>query len=115
MKKNWHDLRNAGVFLAPGLSLLIGFGILPICLAAYMSLHRWKPVQGRFLGFNHYEKALGDLTSALIVLAAFATLIVGVWLITRDWRQEIGKRTLVLICSVSAIDEYIHWMEVNDF
>ena len=68
-----------------------------------MSLHRWKPVQGRFLGSSHYEKALGDITSALIVLAAFATLIVGVWLLTRDWRQAFEKRTLMLVITVGFV------------
>ncbi|SVE26288.1 uncharacterized protein METZ01_LOCUS479142, partial [marine metagenome] len=28
---------------------------MPICLAVYMSVHKWRPVQGRFLGTSHYE------------------------------------------------------------
>ena len=103
MRRLWDEVRSSGLFLAPGISLLMGFGILPICLAVYMSLHRWKPVQGRFLGNSHYEKALGDITSALIVLAAFATLIVGVWLLTRDWRQTLQKRTLILVVTVGVV------------
>ena len=103
MKNQWREARSAGLFLGPGIGLLIGFGILPICLAVYMSMHRWKPVQGRFLGASHYEKALGDITSGLIVLAAFSTLIVGLWLLTRDWRQPLSKRALILITAVSLV------------
>ena len=73
---------------------------MPICLAVYMSVHKWKPVQSRFLGTGHYEKALGDLTSALLVLAAFAVMIGGVWLITRDWRGPFRGRGLTLVLGV---------------
>ena len=50
------------VYLLPGLGILIVFGIMPICLAVYMSFYRWKPVKGKFLGFSHYDKFLGDIS-----------------------------------------------------
>ena len=73
---------------------------MPICLAVYMSVHKWRPVQGRFLGTSHYEKALGDLTSALLVLAAFAVMIAGVWLLTRDWRSSFRGRGPTIVLGV---------------
>ena len=91
-----------GIFLLPGVGLLLCFGILPICLAFYMSLHRWKPVQGRFMGLSHYEKAIGDLTSAMLTLTALAMLIVGIWLLTRNWKQTPAKHSLTLCYAVGA-------------
>ena len=76
---------------------------MPICLAVYMSVHKWRPVQSRFLGASHYEKALGDLTSALLVLAAFAVMIAGVWLITRDWRDPLRGRGPALVLGVISL------------
>tara|TARA_B100000949_G_scaffold88774_1_gene79205 strand:+ start:357 stop:944 length:588 start_codon:yes stop_codon:yes gene_type:complete len=60
-------------------------------------------VQSRFLGASHYEKALGDLTSALLVLAAFAVMIAGVWLITRDWRDPLRGRGPALVLGVISL------------
>ncbi|GIR31059.1 MAG: hypothetical protein CM15mP45_03550 [Deltaproteobacteria bacterium] len=87
-----------GIFLLPGVGLLLCFGILPICLAFYMSLHRWKPVQGRFMGLSHYEKAIGDLTSAMLTLTALAMLIVGIWLLTRNWKQTRKAQPDPVLC-----------------
>ena len=36
------------------------------------------------MGFSHYEKAIGDLTSAILTLTALAMLIVGIWLLTQQ-------------------------------
>ena len=96
-----------GIFLLPGVGLLLCFGILPICLAFYMSLHRWKPVQGRFMGLSHYEKAIGDLTSAMLTLTALAMLIVGIWLLTQNWKQTPAKHSLTLCYAVGAVS-YTH-------
>jgi multiple sugar transport system permease protein len=103
VRKTWQDISSSVFFLGPGVGLLVGFSILPICLAVYMSVHRWRPVQGRFLGADHYQKALGDITSALIVLAAFSALIVGAWLLTRDWRQLFVKKALIIVLAVLTV------------
>ena len=66
--RNFNDIFSGLFFLIPGVGLLIGFGIVPICLALYMSLFRWRPVQGRFVGFANYEKAIGDLTCGIIFI-----------------------------------------------
>ena len=68
-----------------------------------MSVYKWRPVQGRFLGTSHYEKALGDLTSALLVLAAFAVMIGGAWLLARDWQNPLRGRGPSLVLGVVAV------------
>ena len=103
LRRFWREFRSSGLFFGPGVSLLVGFGIMPICLAVYMSVHKWRPVQSRFLGASHYEKALGDLTSALLVLAAFAVMIAGVWLLTRAWRDPLRGRGPALVLGVISL------------
>ena len=105
--KNWKEKLDGGVFLLPGIGLLICFGILPICLAFYMSLHRWKPVQGRFLGFAQYEKAFGDLSSALLTLTALGVMIVGFCLLPRNWKQTPAMRSLILCFAVGLLLELL--------
>ena len=105
--KNWKETLEGGVFLLPGVGLLLCFGILPICLAFYMSLHRWKPVQGRFMGFSHYERAIGDLSSALLTLTALGMLIVGFWLMTRNWNLRPALRGLILCFAVGILLELL--------
>ena len=92
--------RIVGIFYLPGLSLLVGFGVLPICLAIYMSVHRWRPIQGRYVGAGHYEKALGDITSGLLVLGGFSVMIIGVWMLVRNWRDQIDRKILYLAFGV---------------
>ena len=72
-----------------------------------MSLHRWKPVQGKFLGLTHYEKAIGDLTSAMLTLTALAMLIVGFWLLTRNWKEPPAIRSLILCFAVGLAMEVL--------
>ena len=48
------------------------------------------------MGLSHYEKAIGDLTSAMLTLRALAMLIVGIWLLTRNWKQTAAKQSLNL-------------------
>ena len=35
----------------------------PVFFGMYMSVHKWKGLQGRFLGFENYQKILGDISS----------------------------------------------------
>ena len=54
------------------------------------------------MGLSHYEKAIGDLTSAMLTLTALAMLIVGIWLLTRNWKQTPAKHSLTLCYAVGA-------------
>ncbi|MBN1231344.1 MAG: ABC transporter permease subunit [Anaerolineales bacterium] len=48
------------LFIAPATILVLLFGIFPVFFAFYMSLHKWRIKQGRFLGFDNYYNALGS-------------------------------------------------------
>ena len=52
---------NGLLFVLPALLLVIVFFIIPLGMAAWMSLHKW-PLMGvpRWVGFANYEKLLGD-------------------------------------------------------
>ena len=52
---------NGYIFILPAFLIISLFGIFPIFFGMYMSLHKWKVFKGRFLGFENYQKILGDI------------------------------------------------------
>lgn len=85
------------VLVLPTLILLALFSLLPIILAVYMSVFRWRPVQGRFLGLQNYTLALGDLSAALLVFAALTVLIAALYLLMQPRSIALGKAALAAI------------------
>ncbi len=67
-------------FIAPAAILIGLFGIFPIGYAIYMSLHRWRVRQGPFVGFENYQRILGDLTGAALVVGGLLFILVAIWL-----------------------------------
>ena len=59
------------------------------------------------MGLTHYEKAIGDLTSAMLTLTALAMLIVGFWLLTRNWKEPPAIRSLILCFAVGLAMEVL--------
>jgi len=57
---NTKDTFTAWIFLAPALIVLMAFGLFPIGYAFFVSLHRWRIRREALIGFDHYERALGD-------------------------------------------------------
>ncbi|QQA41717.1 carbohydrate ABC transporter permease [Pelagovum pacificum] len=49
------------LFVSPAVLLVVVFFLIPLCSAAWMSLHRW-PLMGeaRFIGFDNYVRMWGD-------------------------------------------------------
>ena len=69
MNTSLKDRVTAWAFMAPALVVLGVFGLFPIGYAFFVSLHRWRVKRGAFVGFEHYNRALGDpLYVALLVL-----------------------------------------------
>ena len=82
-------------FVLPAVVLLALFSLLPILLAVYMSGHRWRPVQGRFLGVEHYERALGDLSGGLVIFTALCVLIAALYVLIHPRRTPFSRLALV--------------------
>lgn len=68
----------AYLFLAPGLFIILAFGIFPILFAGYVSLYKWRIRQNEWRGLENYTNAMGDLAYAFFFIIAIALLVVGI-------------------------------------
>lgn len=98
-KRTFKEQALAWGFLSPALIVLIGFGLFPIGYAFYVSLHQWRIKKGALIGFDHYQKALGDpLSLGLVCLGVLV-----IWLAWNWWRPNgkasrwLGRFRLVLV------------------
>ena len=53
------------LFIFPAFLIIGTFGLFPIGFAVYVSMHRWRITQGRFVGLDNYVKALDNLAYAI--------------------------------------------------
>ena len=101
----WGEWLTAYLFVLPA-TLIIGiFGLFPIVYALYMSVHRWRIRQGRFVGLDQYETIVGDFAMFGVFLGGVALIGVAHWLWVdafkgRDglarWGRVAGATTLLL-------------------
>lgn len=56
----WRETGLAYLYLLPALIVVIGFHLLPVGYAFWVSLHNWSIAQGRFVGSGNYERLLTD-------------------------------------------------------
>ena len=75
--------------MSPALLVLGLFGIFPIGYALFVSLHRWRIKREAFVGWRHYERALGEPQWILCTVAGLAVL----WLVLGRWTRESPDRT----------------------
>jgi len=75
------DIRESAtgcLFIFPAFTIIGLFGLFPIGFAVYVSMHRWRLTQGRFLGLDNYVKSLDNLAYvAFFWVAAILLIIVG--------------------------------------
>lgn len=88
------------IFISPAVLLIFIFGLFPIGYAIYMSLHRWRIQQGRFVGIENYADVVGDWFGLALFVAGFAVMFGAYWLWTNAFRQ-IEQRQWLLRWSVS--------------
>ena len=81
----------AWALMSPALLVLGLFGIFPIGYALFVSLHRWRIKREAFVGWRHYERALGEPQWILCALAGLALL----WLALSLWTRESRHRERV--------------------
>ena len=70
---------NGYIFILPAFLIISLFGIFPVFFGMYMSLHKWKVFKGRFLGFENYQKILGDISSFCIFILGLLIMIASYW------------------------------------
>jgi ABC-type sugar transport system permease subunit len=121
MAKGWREWLTGYLFVLPA-TLIIGvFGLFPIGYALYMSLHRWRIRRGAFIGFDHYERLLGDLGGAALFLGGIALVALGHALWTRafdgragGWRGGLqGLAALALVAAGVAASAGVGMMQAS--
>ncbi len=72
----------AYLILAPALTLIFIFGLFPVAFALYVSVHKWRIIQGDFRGILDYSDAVDDI--AYIALFALGVgALIGAYLLFR--------------------------------
>jgi multiple sugar transport system permease protein len=94
------DYGSAYLMLAPALTLIFIFGLFPVAFALYVSVHKWRIIQGEYRGLQNYSGALDSLAYiGLFVLGIGA--VVGAYLllrrIFRESKEYKGEQRLLLL------------------
>ena len=99
MKKfiiKYSNVINGYLFILPAFLIIGLFGIFPVFFGMYMSVHKWKVFKGRFLGFENYQKILGDIGSFWIFILGLLMMISSYWV----WSEFKNKFSNKLFCFI---------------
>ena len=112
---------NGYIFILPAFLIISLFGIFPVFFGMYMSLHKWKVFKGRFLGFENYQKILGDISSFWIFILGLLIMIASYW-IWSEYKDKMKNRfycfvvsSFILLVSLYLINiSWANMMETGD-
>ena len=112
---------NGYIFILPAFLIISLFGIFPVFFGMYMSLHKWKVFKGRFLGFENYQKILGDISSFWIFIIGLLIMIASYW-VWSEYKDKMKNRiycfvvsSLILLVSLYLINiSWANMMEKGD-
>ena len=90
---------NGYLFILPAFLIIGLFGIFPVFFGMYMSVHKWKVFKGRFLGFENYQKILGDISSFWIFIFGLLIMIASYW-VWSEFKNKMKKRIYCFIISI---------------
>ncbi len=89
---------NGYIFILPAFLIISLFGIFPVFFGMYMSLHKWKVFKGRFLGFENYQKILGDISSFWIFILGLLIMIASYW-VWSEYKDKMKNRIYCFVVS----------------
>ncbi len=112
---------NGYIFILPAFLIISLFGIFPVFFGMYMSLHKWKVFKGRFLGFENYQKILGDISSFWIFIIGLLIMIASYW-VWSEYKDKMKNRfycfvvsSFILLISLYLINtSWANMMEAGD-
>ena len=112
---------NGYIFILPAFLIISLFGIFPVFFGMYMSLHKWKVFKGRFLGFENYQKILGDISSFWIFIIGLLIMIASYW-VWSEYKDKMKNRfycfvvsSFILLVSLYLINiSWANMMETGD-
>ena len=87
-------------FILPAVLIISLFGIFPVFFGMYMSVHKWKVFKGRFLGFENYQRILGDIPAFFLFIIGLLVLILSYW-IWSEFKNKYKNRIYILFISLS--------------
>ena len=90
---------NGYLFILPAFLIIGLFGIFPVFFGMYMSVHKWKVFKGRFLGFENYQKILGDISSFWIFIFGLLIMIASYW-VWSEFKDKMKKRIYCFLISI---------------
>ncbi len=99
IRKKYNEI-NGILFILPAVALISLFGIFPVFFAIYMSFHKWKVFKGRFLGFENYNRILGDMGFFWIFVFGLLLLIASYWLWS-EFKEKIKNKKILLLSSLT--------------
>ena len=106
MIKKWrykyHDHINGYLFILPAFLIISLFGIFPVFFAMYMSFHKWKVFKGRFLGFENYQRILGDISSFWLFVLGLLIIIFSYWLWS-EYKNKFQSKFIVFLFSIISL------------
>ena len=95
----YSDQINGYLFVLPAFLIIGLFGIFPVFFGMYMSVHKWKVFKGRFLGFENYQKIVGDIGSFWIFILGLLVMIASYWV----WSEFKNKFSNKIYCAVLSL------------
>ena len=90
---------NGYIFILPAFLIIGIFGIFPVFFGMYMSVHKWKVFKGRFLGFENYQKILGDISSFWLFILGLLILIFSYWFWS-EYKNRFKNKFYVFLLSL---------------
>ncbi|MDC0216694.1 sugar ABC transporter permease [Pelagibacteraceae bacterium] len=95
----YSDQINGYLFVLPAFLIIGLFGIFPVFFGMYMSVHKWKVFKGRFLGFENYQKIVGDIGSFWVFILGLLLMIASYW-VWSEFKNKFSNKFYCLIISL---------------
>ena len=95
----YSDQINGYLFVLPAFLIIGLFGIFPVFFGMYMSVHKWKVFKGRFLGFENYQKIVGDIGSFWVFILGLLVMIASYWV----WSEFKNKLSNKIYCAIISL------------
>jgi len=89
---------NGYIFILPAFLIISLFGIFPVFFGMYMSFHKWKVFKGRFLGFENYQRILGDISSFWLFVLGLLIMIFSYWFWS-EYKNKFKNKFIVFLFS----------------
>ena len=103
---------NGYLFIFPAFLIIGLFGIFPVFFGMYMSVHKWKVFKGRFLGFENYQKILGDIGSFWIFILGLLIMIASYW-VWSEFKDRMKRRIYCFIISILLLAISLYLINVS--